>query len=231
MEKKIQTDQFAELAAAVVQSLPRDMDPNTAQGWITNREALAKVLWEALVPPSELQTLLTQVDTFKIQLEDKFNEHEFFKVNTEKNAPVKISYIGNNFKAWFFPPSASEEAVPGSGPYRTPGVQKNVMNAGLRYHTLNKRSVDGPIIEQLGGEAKAETTLAEIAACMKKQASGEAGALLTNGYVNIFYVRDVNSVLRAVYVFWHGVGWRVFAYSVEHPDEWRGGYRVFSRDS
>lgn len=49
----IETGQFAELAAAVVQQLPRDMDSTTAQGWITNRAALQKVLREVLLPDTQ----------------------------------------------------------------------------------------------------------------------------------------------------------------------------------
>jgi hypothetical protein len=176
---------------------------------------------------------LTPAGIIKVRSVEKFVANEFFQVNTKKNAPVNIPYIGNNFKEWFLSSSASEEATtfPGAGPYCTPAVQQNVTEVGLRYHTLNKRSVDGPIIEQLGGEAKAETTLAEIAACMKKQASGKAGALLTNGYANIFYVRDAILVLRAVFVRWDDDGWGVYAYSVEYPGGWCAGRRVFSRDS
>lgn len=49
--------QFAEFAAAVLRSLPWDLDVPMAQGWIENRAALTKVLREALVPPQELQTV------------------------------------------------------------------------------------------------------------------------------------------------------------------------------
>ena len=63
---------------------------------------------------------------------------------------------------------------------------------------------------------------------MERQSNGD---LLTNGYANIFYVRDVNGELRAVFVGWGGVGWSVRAYSVGDPDAWRGGDRVFSRNS
>lgn len=44
--------QFAEFAAAVTQSLPRDIDPITAQKWIKERSALGIALREALVSPS-----------------------------------------------------------------------------------------------------------------------------------------------------------------------------------
>ncbi|MBI2021220.1 hypothetical protein HYS99_01765 [Candidatus Giovannonibacteria bacterium] len=44
------TGQFREFAGAVLRSLPDDLDPTTAQGWIENQESLRKILREALTP-------------------------------------------------------------------------------------------------------------------------------------------------------------------------------------
>jgi len=44
------TGQFREFAGAVLRSLPDDLDPTTAQGWIENQENLRKILREALMP-------------------------------------------------------------------------------------------------------------------------------------------------------------------------------------
>ncbi len=44
-------DQFSELMSAVARGLPRDMDPDVAQGWITNQGSLTRTLREALMPP------------------------------------------------------------------------------------------------------------------------------------------------------------------------------------
>ncbi len=106
-----------------------------------------------------------------------------------------------------------------------------VAETTLRYQDLVKNSLDRPIIEALGGEAKAETSAAEICGLLEKQPNGEDGPLLTNGYANIFYVRDVNGVLRAVGVGWSDGGWDVIARSVVGPREWGAGDRVFSRNS
>ncbi len=94
-----------------------------------------------------------------------------------------------------------------------------------------KNSFDGPIIAELGGEAKAETTLTEIYDLMDRQSEGREGVLLNNGWANIFYVKDLAGVLRAVGVRWDDAGWRVFADSVEDPTEWYAGRQVFSRNS
>ena len=137
-----------------------------------------------------------------------------FVVNTEKNAPVKISYLGDNFMDWFL----GKEEQPFGG-------------STLNYGRLSRSSLDGPIIAKLGGEAKAETTLTELFSLMEMQKNGESGPLLINGYANIFYIRDVNGVLRAVSAYWNSDGWRVAAHSIAGPHWWGGGDQVFSRNS
>lgn len=135
-------------------------------------------------------------------------------VNTKKNAPVKISFVSDYFKECFY--DKTEEAFGGST---------------LNYGKLSRSSVDGPIIAELGGEAKAETTVAEVYALMEAQKNGENGSLLTNGYANIFYVRDAKGVLRSVYVYWNDDGWFVDALDVTSPLAWVDGRQVFSRNS
>ncbi len=159
-------------------------------------------------------SLLEHLGTVAVPKTKQFVARNHFAVNTKATAPTKISYLGDNFKAWFL------------GETEEPSDETT-----LRYQNLREASVDGPIIAELGGEAKAETTLAQIYALMKGQKNGETGVPLNNGYANIFYVCDVGSVLRAVSVGWVGVGWGVSARSVENPGGWGGGGRVFSRDS
>ena len=142
---------------------------------------------------------------------------EKFVRDTGRKAKVKISYLGDNFTEWFLSVSGKTEDP--------------ITEQALRYHKLRQSSVDGPIIAELGGAEKSETTLSEMFALMEKQGKGEDGVLLNNGYANIFYIKDQNAVLRAVCVFWYGDGWFVVAYSVEDPYRWRDGNQVFSRNS
>ena len=169
--------------------------------------------------PKPTSSILELVSTVMVSATtSKFVAKEWFVCDTGRKAKVKISYLGNNFTEWF---------LSGSGKTENP-----INEQTLRYHKLRQSSVDGPIIAELGGVEKSETTLSEMFALMEKQGKGEAGVLLNNnGYANIFYVRDQNGVLRAVYVFWRGDGWNVSAFSVENPGRWGGGGQVFSRNS
>jgi predicted metal-dependent peptidase len=99
----------------------------------------------------------------------------------------------------------------------------------LRVSQLKKNSLDKPILAELGD--KAETTLSAIWELLTKQPNGESGVLLTNGYANIFYVRDAKGVLWAVGARWSSGGWYVCASSVEGPGGWNEGSQVFSRNS
>ena len=100
--------------------------------------------------------------------------------------------------------------------------------ATLRIHKLTKDSLDKLILDELGGEAKAETFLATIYELLEKQPNGKKGDLSTNGYANIFYVCDVKGVLWAVSVIWFSYGWYVSALSVQPPFGWGAGVQVFS---
>lgn len=62
MGKLIGTKQFAELAAAVIRNLPRDINPYSAQHWIVNQDELEEKLRAALfVAEYEESTLPTEI--------------------------------------------------------------------------------------------------------------------------------------------------------------------------
>lgn len=142
------------------------------------------------------------------------------KFVTKNNFKLKkdggiCSYLGDNLKEWF---------LSGKGKIENP-----IGEQALRYGKLLRESVDIPIITELGGEEKSETTLAELYYLMEQQKNGEDGVLLNNDYANIFYIRDSAGVLRAVNAYWYDDGWYARARPVEHPYGWRVGYQVFSR--
>ena len=136
-----------------------------------------------------------------------------FKVDTKRKAKVKIYYLGTNFKVWFM------EKI--EGPFA---------GSTIYGRQLDKSSIDSLILPSLGGQEKAETTMAEIYAMMERQPNGEAGDLMNNGCANIFYVCDINGTLRTVNVYWLVNGWYVRAYWVQSPFGWPVGRMVFCRN-
>jgi hypothetical protein len=213
------------------------------RGYIRNEYELKPV-------PKAVEKLLLRVGTFSVSATtEKFVVADKFVVNTDDTEEVKIAWVGNNLKNWFF---------------KT--VEKSTPSGVLLIQKLAKASVDGPIITELGGVLKAQTSLGEMFALMKKQGKGEKGDLLTNGWATIFYIpqlvtklegnafsyvkRDSTTVteqvsnpsylfemdsqwyvLRAVRCGWGGGGWGCDAYSVVGPNGWDGGDRVVSRNS
>ncbi|MFA6536473.1 MAG: hypothetical protein WCT25_03545, partial [Candidatus Paceibacterota bacterium] len=125
----------------------------------------------------------------------KFVAKDRFVVNTGPDAPVKISYLGDNFTAWF---------LSGEGKTEDPiGKQVILSHKLLRSaHDVLLPGDEQAIIPELGCEERAETTLTEMFYLMEKQKDGEVGVLLNNGWANIFYIKDHAGVLRAVRVRW-----------------------------
>lgn len=159
-----------------------------------------------------VELLLEPVGTITVPATtSKFVAREKFVRDTGRKAKVKIIFLGGNFSSWFL--DKTEDPM---------------VEQALRYHKLRKSSVDRPIIAELGD--KAETTLAEMFSLMEMQKNGESGVLLNNGWANIFYVKDINEVLRTVLVYWDDDGWDVRARGVGDPGAWSGGFRVFSRN-
>jgi len=211
---KLEPGQLAEFGAAILRQLPHIPGlGEVAQGWIENPMALRKALRESLVPNEKASTvaseLLSPVGTVKVPASGKFYASDHFTTSIKA---VNIAWIGDAFQQDFLA--------------KVEGSQSEVE---LRYDMLKQNSLDKQILSELGD--KAETTLASIWELLKKQPNGESGALLTNGYANIFYVCDAKGVLWAVSAIWRSDSWDVSAYSVGSPFGWSVSSRVFSRNS
>jgi len=152
------------------------------------------------------QSILEFVGTLVIvpAITTKFVAKDKFVVNVGHNASVKIAHLSDKFKEWFLSGDGKVEKLL--------GVQT------LHYHRLRKPSADGPIITELGGRVKAETTLCEMFSLMEKQGKGEDGVLLSNGNINIFYIKDDAGTLRMVGVVWCNNGWGVGALTIMEGD-------------
>lgn len=96
------------------------------------------------------------------------------------------------------------------------------VKSNLEYKVLPRYMNDRDIISEL---KPSEVTLGDFANALENNSH-----LLKNGYANIFYIRNSENILWAVYARWYGGGWCVLANSVEDPFEWSGGGRVLSRD-
>jgi hypothetical protein len=157
---------------------------------------------------------------------EKFIAREKFVKDISDDAEVKISFIGDNFKAWLLDK-----------------VEEPRKKSELRIQRLRKSSVDGPIIAELGDSIRAKISLDQLWLLLKeKQVKGEK-----DGW-HIAYIEDkirfpedeqfsyINekgekTVLRAVGFDWDGGGWSLNAYQVSGPDGWFDGNRVLSRNS
>jgi hypothetical protein len=106
-------------------------------------------------------------------------------------------------------------------------IEEAAAEATLRKYKLLRIAPDGPIIAELGGGAKVATTVAAAYAFIKRQGKGQEGILQTNGYANIFYVRDLKGTLCAIRIGWDGEGWVIDAIPVEDPLAWNGKHEIF----
>lgn len=155
-----------------------------------------------------VSTIVVSATTGKFVAKEKF-------VITEPNARVKIGYLSDKFVVWFLNGNSKAEDL--------------ISEQTLRYYKLLESSTNDLIIAEIGGKARAKTTLSEMFALMEKQGKGEDGVLLKNGNVNIFYIKGKADVLRAVIVSWLDGAWHVDADSVEDPRRWFKSNQVFSR--
>ena len=76
-----------------------------------------------------------------------------------------------------------------SGQTEVDGLASRVRELRVQQHALQQRR-DTRLIG-------VETTLAQLYALLERQGRGEDGVLLVNGAANIFYIRDINRVLRS----------------------------------
>jgi hypothetical protein len=116
-----------------------------------------------------------------------------------------FSYLGSNFKKWFIDK-----------------IEDKFSDSTIYFRNLKENSIDKNILNELND--KLETTLREVY------------FIIDNGELDkkkwyLFYIPDVNGILRAVGVHWDGRGWRAGADSVGDPRAWSAGFVIASRNS
>jgi len=158
--------------------------------------ALVHAFWEDPMP------LLRLVDVVTVSLKtEMFVAREKF---------VAINYVGDYFMSWLM------------DKVELPSTNNNI----LYCNKLRKKCYDSLIFKELGGEYKAETTLATVFALLEKQPNCEDGILGTDGCSNIFYIRGINDVLYSVRCYVESSGWCVDAYPID-SDIWLDDDLVF----
>jgi hypothetical protein len=182
---------------------------------IGGEEAFMRLLRDELVISEAVAKKLLErlLTTITLPIVASFTASERFMIDTSKKAAMKISYLCDNFKANFLQKVESDE----------------VAAENLAINKLLENSFDPDIITALGGEAKVEITLGQFFAVFAKQPNGEKGTLLTNGYANVGYVRDINGVLWSVNGYWYACGWDFIADPLVDPFGWDDGGQFLSR--
>lgn len=172
---------------------------------------------ELVLPAEEIPSkpnLLNFVGTIVIPASsDQPCARDKFRVNTNRNAPVKIEVVDPRFSKEFFTLEMG------------PTVERSIS-----YSEILKESTDIPIIVELGGEEKVETLLNDLHYLISQQGDGqEEGPLHTNGVANLFYIRDSRGVLRPVNAYWraNGNGWGLAVHWIGDIEKCIDGIRVF----
>lgn len=157
--------------------------------------------------PDKKSLLLETVETIEVPgCQEPFEVRSHF----ERSPGVVYSTIWSEFKERFY------------AKVETPRAPSRI-----RKYRLLSISPDGPIISELGGEGKVETSVGAAHWLMTRQGRGSSGILQTNGFANIFYIRDLKGVLCAVRIGWDGDGWVIDAISVKDPLAWNGKHEIF----
>lgn len=141
----------------------------------------------------------------------RFQPRMLFCMNLREPVVVRIADVSSSFRQYFFSALASRVA---------PSSQ-------LDFFNLMDRLPVGNIIEEVGGEGAAATTLQAIWYLLCQQGNGEFGRLLTNGMFNYFFVKDHRRKLRVVCLIYRGEGWHISAFNSTSTHEWYRGDRVF----
>ena len=212
---KIDLDKLGDLQL-LIEEIKKDQQIGP---WFT--EGLRTRAWVRAPQPAPSILELVLGDIIIPATTSGFADKDKFKLKQDGGI---CSFLGDNFQEWF--------------PKDDGKVEEPFAGSTLRCHKLLKPATNMPqkvgepaILPELGGEAKAESTLSEMYLLMEKQKNQESGPLLTNGWANIFYIRDLTGVLRTVSVLWSVDGWGVGALSVGGSRRWSDGSQVFSRNS
>lgn len=143
---------------------------------------------------------------------ESFAKDSFFG----EEGPARF-YLWDNFRNWVL------QSIPETVP---------AFQGILRRYQFARPMDDSEILVELGDSKPLtpEELAATLAYFITRQAKGESGPLLTNGYTNFFYVQLEEGIVVVVDVFWDAEGrvWNLNANSLG-VSGWSVGHCVFSR--
>ena len=157
-----------------------------------------------------MDTLLQPGETIFIPGTEPFAVSVNFRPDMGPEAQVRIASVLANFVRWFF---EKGEGAASSSVVEWLELQRNASNS--------------TILHELGGAVGVETSLASAFWLMLQQNAGQPGPLATNGWGNVFYVRDAVDQLRSVNIHWCDGGWSIDAMPIDTKTEWSIRDRVF----
>ena len=105
-------------------------------------------------------------------------------------------------------------------------VEENVRNARVLVYDLVEDSQDCLIMAQMHGRFK--INLVHYLKLLKRQRDGRKGVLLTDGGINIAYIKGTNEALWSISADWVGDYWNLEANPVDCHLPWPVGVRVLS---
>ena len=157
-----------------------------------------------------MDSLLRQGDPISVPAIQRFAVSANFAPDMSPQARIRIASARAVFVRWFFPKN-EDAALP----------------VVLEWFELQHNTSNPAILNELGGVANAETSLASAYWLMLQQSEGQSGPLATNGFGNVFYVRDLDGQLRSVNIHWCDGGWSIDAMEIDTITEWPIRDRVF----
>lgn len=98
----------------------------------------------------------------------------------------------------------------------------------VTFFALLDTTIDAQIIPALGGEEAVVTDLSVVYSLLCDHARGTYSGLSTDTYMHIFYVRDLNGIMRSVSVAWdrQTKGWELSAHPIDDKGCWSAGHHV-----
>lgn len=204
------------LIQKISEALPKDIYECDYTYWTTHENELKIAVTHLLKNrPKEDANPLEPVETIRVFTDSNFCINDSFLIS--EKPPIQIGWIGEKFQREFLSNTQNKN-------YET-GITT------LKIYDLTQKVTDKTIVEQLGGEEKAETSLSQMWSLLKAQGMGQDGPLLINGNSNIFYIKGQNNVLWSISCFWHeSIGpWRIEASLFSNLSVWKPNRRVIAK--